>query len=186
MTIRIAFSMVIAFALVGCGDMETMQAPTGQASSRDQAPAPPPGDHDESFVKLPRPLSVPDAKRVLAEATVFAPWGIGYGGRPLQALALNVVLEQPNSKVILNDIYRQAEPPGQLLALCGFQSADPRQFIFLSEGIANPEREVVTYSGCIGDSQAIADIISELRTTSVCLDIPRSKKRIAAMCERAG
>jgi hypothetical protein len=182
------FTLIVAgFALLGCGDIEMMQPPPSLASDRDQPPAPPPGDHDESFIKLPRPLSVPNAKRVITEATVFAPWGIGYGGRPLQALALNVLLEQTTSRDILTDIYRQAGPPGQLLALCGLQSADPARFENLSERLVSPEREVYTYSGdCTGESHTIADVVAKIRSTSTCLDIPKSKKRIASLCDRAG
>lgn len=180
--------MILSSALlVGCGDIETMQPPTDLPARRDEPPAPPPGDHDESFIKLPRPLSVPNAKRVLSEARVFAPWGIGYGGRPIQALALNVVLQQPTSREILNDIYRQSSQPGQLLALCGCQTADPERFTSLSDQLANDQTEIVAYWGdCSPDYTTVSNIISKLRNTTICRDIPKSRKKIAAMCERAG
>src|SRR5207245_9968637 len=114
-----------AFFLASCSGIEPMQPPVSSESARNEAPAPPPGGPDEAFLKLPRPLSVHDAKRVVIEATVFAPWGIGYGGRPLQALALTVLLGQPSSRDILVDVYDHASLPGKLLALCGLQSADP-------------------------------------------------------------
>jgi len=66
------------------------------------------------------------------------------------------------------------------------QTADPAGFEILSRSVLNPKLEVVTYSGCIADSDTMADIISSFRSGSICKDIPNSRKRIAAMCERAG
>ena len=179
--------MVTGLAVLGCGDIETMHPPPSLSSHSDGLPAPPPGAHDESFIKLPRPLSVADAKRVLTEATVFAPWGIGYGGRPIQALAINVLIEQTTSRDVFNDIYRQAGLPGQLLALCGLQSSDRAQFETLSQALGASEAEVYTYSGdCTGETHTAAEIVAKIRGTSICGDIPKSKRKISALCDRAG
>jgi hypothetical protein len=187
MIFRMLVVMITGLVVLGCSDIETMQPPPSVSSHSDEPPPPPPGAHDESFIKLPRPLNVTDAKRVLTEATVFAPWGIGYGGRPIQALAINVLIEQTTSRALFNDIYRQAGIPGQLLALCGLQSSDRAQFETLSQALGSSEAEVYTYSGdCTGEAHTAAEIVAEIRVSSICRDIPKSKRKISALCDRAG
>jgi hypothetical protein len=130
-------------------------------------------------------LNIADAKRVLVEATVFAPWGIGYGGRPIQALAINTILERASAQEILEQVYQEAKLPGQLLAMCGLQTASPKKFKDYADRLLFRKEQVVTYSGCFAETQPVVEFISLMVNTPICLDIPKSRERIIARCDRA-
>lgn len=149
-------------------------------------PPPPPGGNDIEFEKLPIPLGVANARRVLTEATVYAPWGFGYRGRPMQAMAINVLLDQPEGGDVLEAIYREAKTPGRLLALCGLRSADKRRFVILAAPFRRSTENVPVYEGCTGWEETAAELVSQMDRTEVCSDIPKSKERIVAQFRRAG
>jgi len=177
-----------ALALASC-DVPQPPDPPGidwaKPVSARRLPTPPPGDRDAAFENLAQPLSAHDARRVLVEATVFAPWGSGLGGRPIQALAINVLLDQPLAADALEVIYQHAEPPGRLLALCGLQSIDPERFARLAQPLALSHDQVTTYGGCIGVERTAGELLSEMATTPVCSEIPKEKERIVAQFRRA-
>jgi len=143
-------------------------------------PPPPPGEHDAKLAKLPLPLSVANARRVLTEATIYAPWGFGFEGRPMQALAINVLIEQPQGLDILETVYREANTPGRLLALCGLRATDKRRFILLSAPYRHSTEEVPVYEGCNGWQETTTTIVSRMDTTDVCSGIPTAKERLVA------
>jgi hypothetical protein len=122
---------------------------------------------------------------VLVEATVFAPWGIGLGGRPIQALAINILLEQPSAADALEVIYQHAETAGRLLALCALRSVDPARFEKLAKPLAVSRDRVTTFGGCIGTEQSASELLSEISNTRVCSEIPKGKDWIVARFNQA-
>jgi len=175
--------IVATLALASCSGATPPDPPGIDWAKPISARQPPPrplGDRDAAFEKLPQPLSVRDARRVLIEATVFAPWGIGLGGRPTQALAINVLLEQPLAADALEVIYQHAETPGRLLALCGLKSIDPTRFARLAQPLALSHDQVTSFRGCIGVDRTAAELLSEMETTPVCSEIPTIRTRIVA------
>lgn len=96
----------------------------------------------------------------------------------MQALAINVLLEQPNGAALLDEVYRDAKLPGRLLVLCGLRSADPSRFGALATSLEISDEAVPVYDDCIGWEKTAAKIVSEISSTQVCTDIARSKERI--------
>ena len=190
MRANVIFALAAAVVLASCGMPAPPDPPSLEWARRwpkpPPPPPPPPGQHDSELEKLPQPLSVADARRVLVEATIYAPWGFGLGGRPMQALAINVILDQPSGAADLENVYRNAALSGRLLALCGLKSADPVRYASLASHLEHSRDEVAISEGCTGRQKTAAEILSEVNATAVCTDIPRSKERIIARFKRAG
>ena len=98
----------------------------------------------------------------------------------MQALAINVLLEQPQGSAILETVYREANMPGRLLALCGLRATDKRRFILLSAPLRRSTEEVPVYEGCSGWRETTAVLISNMDATDVCSRIPAAKEQIVA------
>lgn len=185
MRARLVLGFMAVPAILSCS-VSPLHDPPGlewvdRVSAAGLVPPPPP---DCYFPPFSLPLNASDAGRLLAEAPVFAPWGVGYGGRPLQALAINVLLTQPNATARLEGFYRTADPPGRLLALCALQSADPGRFSELSKSLTKSTQQVIAYSGGDGRYATVSGVLAEMLTTPVCIDIPKSEERIVSECER--
>ena len=138
-----------------------------------EPPQPPPGGHDSQLEWLPTPLSVANARRVLTEATVWAPRGVGLAHRPMQSMAVKALLDQPRPGEVLEEVYQDSEMPGKLLALCGLRKADNERVMRLASPLLNSPQSLTVYEGCIGEHRAVRDLVSEILKGSACEDVFR-------------
>lgn len=173
----VALALTLANSL-GCFSSDLPPEPQGIAWVRNtepKIPPPPAGTVDGSFMELPVPLSMANAKRVIVEATVFAPWGFGLGGQTRQVEALNTLLAQPNANQILLDVYDNSATSGRLLALCGLEVTDPVSYARLARTLSESTETAVTYDGCLGFTRSAADLLAEIRQSNTCQEIREAK-----------
>lgn len=141
-------------------------------------PPPPPGGHDSRLAALP--LTKENARRVIVEATVWAPDGIGFGSEahhtPRQAMKL--LLEQPGAGDLFESLYQRAGTPGRLLTLCALHLGKDPRFERLAGPFVGSKEQVTAYiSSCIGESRSAGDILAEISTTDACRDNPHGNLR---------
>ena len=138
----------------------------------DVAPGPPPGGHDYDLCKLP--LTIENARRVVLEATVWAPDGFGLARWPHPPRAsLQLLLRQPQSGELLEELYRGAATPGRLLVLCALHLGRDARFQRLAAPLVGSAEKVDTFVGCSGISRTAGEILTAISTTDTCQDTRR-------------
>ncbi len=182
----------VAVLLTGCSDSMPSDPPSVREfrpSPPEEPPPPPPGTRDDELSYLPVPLSVEDARLVLTEATVYAPWGVGRDelrerGRPMQALAITVLQRQADAAGEFEAVFARASAaPGKVLALCGLRAVDDMRFERLARGLTTSTTPVadVRFEDCVpGCGTTLGHAVTEIREGKECLEISRSADKLAA------
>lgn len=111
---------------------------------------------------------------------MYAPNGVGLGGRPMQSLAIIALLQQPNAHSLLEEAYRNAKTPGRLVVLCALRSSDADRFTELSKPLQSSTEVVAKYDGCVGVGRTVAELIAEITTEGECAQLPEWKERLLA------
>lgn len=119
-------------------------------------------------MRMPLPLSVANAKRVLVEATIFAPWGFADGGRTRQVPAVRTLLAQPNAGQLLREVYSQSGAAGRILTLCGLEVTDAESHERFSRALLQSSDTVHIYEGCIGHDYSTAEVLKQALSDHTC------------------
>ena len=108
-------------------------------------------------------LSREQAFDLLLKTREFSTGPKGYSGSMAkQVCAFQTILEQPDSVEAFVDLQWRSQVAGQLFALCGLYLKDRNRYDRLIHGYANDQREVTSYSGCIGRSRKASDLLTEV------------------------
>ncbi len=118
------------------------------------------------------------AFRTLEQVESFALGGVGIAMRPLPGeTALRVLLKEKNGPVVLRGLFKTAKPAGKLYALVGLkQTGTPRDVSEVADGLRKRNDRVKTIRGCIGGSEAVATLATQIENGKLVLPKERIER----------
>ena len=172
---KVRYGLLIPFTAVtlaatGCSHRIPDSRSVGAGATLDAA------DFAEQAHPTPPPREL--AIEILRRTRIFADTSIGYLGETSnQVLAFGVILGQSDADAIFKALLHDAEPPGQLYALCGLYFTDPSTFARTVIDYERLDDTVVTQMGCTRSRESISTIVKKAGANVVRLSSPADTTR---------
>lgn len=119
-----------------------------------------------------------DPFHLLKTADCFRIGPIGYGADTSpEKIALVKIMNQSDSYVVLEKLFYQASPAGQLYALAGLRLVDKTKYEKLLMQIKHRNREISSQLGCIVQEEPIGNIVEDIERGEFDADIQQEFQR---------
>ena len=113
---------------------------------------------------IPSPISaLAESMDILRHAPRFEAAAVGYSGSvPTSVVAWLTVVRSAAPDSLLRNLLQTGTPAGQLYALAGLRVTNPQLFTETARAFRTFHPTVPTWAGCIGGSELVRSIVSDL------------------------
>lgn len=169
------FAMLLAG---GCGSATDLPVPRPESS----APSPP-GAGDFALGTFPSPLSVADAEAILLRTRTFA---FGSMSPKRQVQAFNVLLDQPNARILFESTAARAEIAGKLYAFCAFLVLKQEVPAALASKLELERTELLVVDSDVAEFKATSEVVALIKSRRVWAQMRRAKDETAKYFAKTG
>ncbi|MCC7146672.1 MAG: hypothetical protein IT443_09520 [Phycisphaeraceae bacterium] len=114
---------------------------------------------------MPAPISSAQAFAILRDTQMFCDTHVGFAAAtPPEVQAYRVLLNDQNAPEQFKLLLSQANPPGQLYALCGLYEVDPPAFTSQVNNWRSVETSINTLFGCIASPIPMNVLVAEIES----------------------